>query len=76
MRTMRTITQVQETAVIELLAVKPAGKRASGFRHRRSVRAIFRRHNAALDAMQLGEEQIARSWFDVQDMVALERNAE
>ena len=79
---MKTLTEIQQQAVDEILAARPQGKRASwyGFtvlnRNPRVLSGIRRRFTNA--ALRLGYEasQAARQYSEVVDMAQLEAAAE
>ena len=74
---MNTLTQIQEAAVAEILALSENGKRSMGYgmtllnKRGRGLAAIRRRYFT--DAAKLGyrTEQIAEQWGDIKDYASL-----
>ncbi len=67
-----TITQIQESAVARLLAIK-GNRYGNGTRSRIATK---REHDRRLTNIGMDQSQVTQSWADVQDMVALEKGAE
>ncbi len=73
----KTLTQLQEAAIEEILAVRENGKRASGFgltflnRSARGLRGVRRHYEAQAAKLGYTAEQIGAQWNDVKDMAKL-----
>ena len=69
-----TLTQLQERAVSDILAIRPVTRRGSGYAQTRTRRRILSRYR--IDARRLGytDAQIEQQIVDVRDMVELDRS--
>jgi hypothetical protein len=71
-----TLTQIQQAAIDELLAIRPVTKRGSGALQARQRHGIRLRYVSAAIKLGFTHEQGEAQWQDVLDMRNLERDAE